>query len=102
MCCVALPLTGTPQPNGAEADPKRRECELPFGKGIETAFADGYPFLITTEVAPLHSTAQMLDSAPNVVCVCSLACAILPIGHSFAVIRFCMHEALAKEAVLPS
>ena len=38
------------------ADPKRRECELPFGKGVETAFADGYPFLIATEVLafPLH------------------------------------------------
>ncbi len=42
---------GTPGPGNAEADPKRRECELPFGKGVETAFADGYPFLIATEVS---------------------------------------------------
>lgn len=49
-------LTGTPGTGDAVADPKRRECELPFGKGVETAFADGYPFLIATEVLafPLH------------------------------------------------
>ncbi len=44
-------LTGTPGAGDAVADPKRRECELPFGKGVETAFADGYPFLIATEVS---------------------------------------------------
>ncbi|CAL8463480.1 g3014 [Coccomyxa elongata] len=55
---------GTPQPNGAEADPKRRECELPFGKGIETAFADGYPFLIATESSLADLNNRMPEPLP--------------------------------------
>lgn len=45
-------MSGTPGPGDATLDPKRRECELPFGKGVETKFADGYPFLLATEVCP--------------------------------------------------
>ena len=47
MACLHAgnPAEGT----ALDADPKRRESELPFGKGVETAFADGYPFLLATE-----------------------------------------------------
>ena len=47
---------GNPAEGTLGADPKRRESELPFGKGVETAFADGYPFLLATEVprSPQH------------------------------------------------
>lgn len=37
----------------AETNPKRRACEPEFGNGTETMFADGYPYLLTTEVSHL-------------------------------------------------
>lgn len=41
---------GHPGDGDAAADPKRRQTDADFAPNYETAFADGYPFLIISEV----------------------------------------------------
>lgn len=59
-----MAAAGNPKEGALGKDPRRRESELPFGKGVETAFADGYPFLLATEVLRLPPPKVCIRPSP--------------------------------------
>lgn len=91
-------IAGQPSEGTAETNPKRRACEPEFGNGTETMFADGYPYLLTTEVSSSETKVScepqgytISDSGlPRKELVMTLFSNTIVRGPTHLVLRFCV------------